>query len=235
MFVLDMRAVTEGVAAEWLSTPSLFHNIGAVYEVKCPNAYAYSVIPAETWDVLIYFEKTTAALPLDGAPPRSNKPATETITLGPTNLDFEAATKCWHLPADALGDYRWEIDKSVAYTGENSLAIRSLHENAEEAYLWQRADIDGMQGKTIRLTVALRASDLEGQVVLYVDEGIHFNYTTFEQVVDPDTFSGSGASEWVTEELVVDLSEEASHIAFGVKLQGSGQIWVDDFTIEVVD
>jgi hypothetical protein len=43
-----------------------------------------------------------------------------------------------------------------------------------------------------------------------------------------------GTSEWVRRELVLNVPSDAFAIAIGALLVGPGQVWVDDFTLEVV-
>ena len=44
-----------------------------------------------------------------------------------------------------------------------------------------------------------------------------------------------GTSDWKKYEIVLDVPEKASNIAFGVMLGGTGQVWFDNIKFEIVD
>ena len=44
-----------------------------------------------------------------------------------------------------------------------------------------------------------------------------------------------GTTDWTRHEAVLDVREAALRLAFGSVMKGAGQVWVDDFTLEVVD
>jgi hypothetical protein len=235
ILVLDLRSATESFAAEWLNRPQPIHYIGAVYEGKCPGAFFYSVIPAKTWDVMIYFENTTAAQYLREQVSPGGETVVEQVTLGPTNLGFEAGTICWHFPQRAVKDYLWKLDHDVARSGQNSVSIHARHGDAEEGFLWQMSDIMALQGQRVRISMALKVSENPESVALVFSEFVHQNEFVHQTIVDQNLLADKNLPEWFTVELIVDVSVDATNIAFGVKLLGSGQIWVDDFTIEVID
>ncbi len=43
-----------------------------------------------------------------------------------------------------------------------------------------------------------------------------------------------GTTEWQKYQIILDIPEEATFIAFGVLMNGSGQIWVNNFLFEEV-
>jgi hypothetical protein len=44
-----------------------------------------------------------------------------------------------------------------------------------------------------------------------------------------------GSSDWTRYDIVLDVPMNASNIAYGALLPGTGQIWFDDMKFEVVD
>jgi hypothetical protein len=44
-----------------------------------------------------------------------------------------------------------------------------------------------------------------------------------------------GTADWKKYEIVLDVPEESSQIAFGILMKGKGRVWLDDITFEVVD
>jgi hypothetical protein len=44
-----------------------------------------------------------------------------------------------------------------------------------------------------------------------------------------------GTTEWTKYDLVVDVPQTSTNIAFGVIIVGGGMIWIDELKLEVVD
>lgn len=60
---------------------------------------------------------------------------------------------------------------------------------------------------------------------------------TLEEVAfdDMEDRAVSGTSDWTHYDVVLDVDQYATVINIGVKLYGTGQVWLDDCTFEVVD
>lgn len=43
-----------------------------------------------------------------------------------------------------------------------------------------------------------------------------------------------GNTEWTRHHVVIDVPEQAEHIAFGLLLVGQGQVWIDDIVLAAV-
>jgi erythromycin esterase len=69
-FFLDLRDVdTATPATSWLAGPRLMRSIGAVFTPSRPGDYLYDVALPTRFDLVIYFEHTTAAIGLPYDPP----------------------------------------------------------------------------------------------------------------------------------------------------------------------
>ncbi|MES2107026.1 MAG: hypothetical protein V4634_23630 [Pseudomonadota bacterium] len=44
-----------------------------------------------------------------------------------------------------------------------------------------------------------------------------------------------GSSDWKRYDIVLDVAADSSNIAFGMLMVGSGQMWMDDLKMELVD
>jgi hypothetical protein len=44
-----------------------------------------------------------------------------------------------------------------------------------------------------------------------------------------------GTTSWTKYDIVLDVPDNASQIAYGALLEGTGQIWFDNIAIEIVD
>lgn len=43
-----------------------------------------------------------------------------------------------------------------------------------------------------------------------------------------------GTNDWIRYEIVLDVSDKAEWIVYGALMNGTGQIWISDFSFEVV-
>jgi hypothetical protein len=43
-----------------------------------------------------------------------------------------------------------------------------------------------------------------------------------------------GTSGWTRHEIVLDVAPEATFVSFGILLNGAGQAWIDDLSVDVV-
>ncbi|MGW8265684.1 MAG: erythromycin esterase family protein [Longimicrobiales bacterium] len=68
--ILDLRNVDLGAAATtWLAGPRLMRSIGAVYRPTTPGDFLYGVSIPSRFDLIVYFENTSAAVGLPYNPP----------------------------------------------------------------------------------------------------------------------------------------------------------------------
>jgi erythromycin esterase-like protein len=68
--VLDTRTVDLGTTAtSWLAGPHLMRSIGAVFTPATPGAYLYQVSIPSWYDLIIFFDNTSAAAGLPFDPP----------------------------------------------------------------------------------------------------------------------------------------------------------------------
>jgi erythromycin esterase len=44
----------------------------------------------------------------------------------------------------------------------------------------------------------------------------------------------TGTSDWTRYDIVLDVPTDATAIAFGIRLSGKGQVWLDDVTLTTV-
>jgi erythromycin esterase-like protein len=61
VFALDLRRIPAGAVAQWFRQPRLSRNIGAVYSEEAGQQFFSPVNAPETFDAMLFVEKTTAA------------------------------------------------------------------------------------------------------------------------------------------------------------------------------
>ncbi|MDQ5966651.1 MAG: hypothetical protein QG625_2806 [Cyanobacteriota bacterium erpe_2018_sw_39hr_WHONDRS-SW48-000098_B_bin.30] len=91
-----------------------------------------------------------------------------------------------------------------------------------------------MKDKRYRLTGWTKAAGVSGWAGMWmrVDGPAKGKSLAFDNMRDRPI---QGTEDWTKHEIVLDVPESATHVAFGVLLNGDGQIWMDDFEFEEVE
>lgn len=143
-----------------------------------------------------------------------------------TNVYFN-----WQETTTASSDYEVGIDTAVSYQGDHSGTIRSrVAEPNGAGTLYQTIRADAYRGQRIRAAAFLKTGQVDGRTLLDVavyDENGRF-------VNRGQNASFTGTQDWQQQEIVIDVPENSAYLSFGASLEGSGQVWVDDWTIDVV-
>ena len=88
------------------------------------------------------------------------------------------------------------------------------------------------RGSRVRLTGWMRSVDVTGWAGLWMRvDGSPRTTLAFDNM---QTRAVRGTTDWQQYEVVLDVADEASAIAFGFLLVGEGEVWVDDFSLETV-
>ena len=136
-------------------------------------------------------------------------------------------------PGQSATDYAIEIDHSVVRGGHSSLSIQAkVPKPSNSRSLTQIIKADSYRGKRVRLSGYLKTREVSESSSLW----LRIDGPTAAQGYDVmDRRPVTGTTEWTKYELTLDVPESAMRLAFGALLTGSGQIWVDDLTLEPVD
>ncbi|HEU4717038.1 MAG TPA: hypothetical protein VFU15_04365 [Bacteroidia bacterium] len=133
--------------------------------------------------------------------------------------------------------YDMHID-ATAHNGKNAATIRSLvPKPGGSGGLVQIIRADQYLGKRVRMTAWMKSENVSNFAGLWlrVDQAAPEgkNIVCFDNMRDRPV---KGTTGWTKYEIVFDVPPGATDIVFGAMLQGgTGQIWFDDFSFEVVD
>jgi len=140
----------------------------------------------------------------------------------------------WKVPGElSLKDYRIFLDTEIFRNGSASGSIKSNSPvgKGKSAFLMQTIKADNYQGKRVQISAYVKSENVEHATMwMRLDAG--------EMVVlGLDTMDDrpiQGTTDWQRYNLILDVPEETQQIVFGIKLKGSGQIWIDDIEFENV-
>ena len=142
--------------------------------------------------------------------------------------------KGWIKAGDSPNKYDMYVDAGNAQDGKKCATIKSNVGNIDGfGTLMQDCKPDKFLGKRIRMTGWIKSKDVKGWAGLWlrVDQKNSTEPLSFDNMEDRAV---KGTTDWIKYEIVLDVPTNASNIAFGALEAGTGQIWFDNLSFEVV-
>lgn len=142
--------------------------------------------------------------------------------------------KGWYKSGSAPEKYEMGVEFG---SGRASKYAATIQSNARRIHgfgtLMQNISADKYRGKKIKLSGYMKSYDVEkwAGFWLRVDAKKSKTPLSFDNMYDRPV---SGNSNWQKYEIILDVPDNASNIAFGALLSGTGKIWFDDLKIEEV-
>lgn len=141
----------------------------------------------------------------------------------------------WFKAGNKPGSYEMGIDKGAGQDGKNAATIKSIDEKIDGfGTLMQQSKPDKFMSKRIRMTGFLKSENVTGWAGLW----LRIDQTGSQKPLSIDNMKDrkiTGTTAWKKYEIVLDVPDNASLIAYGALLDGTGQIWFDDISFEIVD
>lgn len=149
-------------------------------------------------------------------------------------LSFDTPTG-WKKAGTSPDNYEMVIVRKGGQDGKNAATIESISPTANDfGTLMQSFNSGKYKGKQIKMTGYLKSADVSGWAGFWlrVDGQVEGDILSFDNMYDRPII---GTTEWKKFEILLPVPNDASRIAFGALIAGSGQIWFDNITFEVVD
>jgi len=151
-----------------------------------------------------------------------------------TSLPPELPTG-WHKAGSKPEKYEMGIEKGSDTHGKNAASIKSI-DPAIEGFgtLMQTIVAKNYLGKRVRMSGLMKSKDVNewAGFWLRVDQPNSQQSLSFDNMQDRAV---KGTTDWKKYEIVLDVPNNASNMAFGALISGTGQIWFDDLTFEIVN
>lgn len=141
----------------------------------------------------------------------------------------------WFNAGSKPQSYEMGIDKGAGQSGKNAATIKSKDLKIDGfGTLMQQCRPDKYLGKRVRMTGFVKSENVATWAGLWlrVDQSGSQQPLSFDNM---ENRSIKGTTDWKKYEIVLDVPGNASNIAFGALLAGTGQIWFDNITFEIVD
>lgn len=141
----------------------------------------------------------------------------------------------WFPAGNKPQSYEMGIDKGAGQSGKNAATIKSK-EAAIDGFgtLMQEFKPGQYLGKRVRMSGYVKSENVTNWAGLWfrVDQAGSKQSLSFDNM---EKRAIKGTTGWKKYEIVLDVPNHASLIAFGALLAGTGQIWFDNIKFEIVD
>ena len=126
------------------------------------------------------------------------------------------------------------IDKSAGQNGKNAATIKSIDKTIDGfGTLMQQCNPNKYLGKRIKMSGFVKTENVTGWAGLWlrVDQTVLRQPLSFDNMGDRPI---KGTTDWTKYEITLDVPNNASLIAYGALIDGTGQIWFDNITFEII-
>jgi hypothetical protein len=145
----------------------------------------------------------------------------------PTNMRFEQHLRHWRMMAPRTTHENGVVRSSRE--GQASAFLRSTKAPTQVvATLRQTIRADDYRGKLLRFSGDVKVEQVEQQAGLYLRTNEQGERLKVENVVQ-------GTHNWMRYEATTTVPEDALFIRFGLVLSGTGQIWLANARLEVIE
>jgi hypothetical protein len=141
----------------------------------------------------------------------------------------------WFAAGSKPKSYQMGTDKGAGQNGMNAATIKSVEKKIEGFGTLMQQSMPGIYlGKRVRMTGYMKSNNVGGWAGLWlrVDQAGSTKSLSFDNMADRPI---KGTTEWTKCEIVLDVPSNASMLAYGALLSGTGQIWFDNLQFEIVD
>ncbi|MEZ4864735.1 MAG: tetratricopeptide repeat protein [Caldilineaceae bacterium] len=183
------------------------------------------------WMADFMFEVVGQETPLTGI---ENKYDPENLDFAQSVIGSEQLPIGWLRAGSNPQDYIMGVDRSTTYQGKISACLRSRTKDAKRfGTLMQSFQADKYIGQRLQMSAYVKSKEIEDWAGLWMrvdgvnsKRSLHFDNMQERPI--------TGTTEWQNYQIILDIPEGATAIAFGALMGGSGQIWVNNFRFEQV-
>ena len=141
--------------------------------------------------------------------------------------------KGWKVTGDAPEKYELGIDPETTYENHPCVTIKARPDATDFAALAQGIQADAYHGKRLQFSAMVRSADLENRAALFMRVGgANGKMLAFDNMRNRPI---TGTNDWKQYAIVLDVSEKAYGIMFGILSALKGQVWMADVHLDVVD
>jgi hypothetical protein len=144
-----------------------------------------------------------------------------------------AAQSGWYKNGSHPAEYDMGTDTGTAFTGSSSGYIRSIKPSPSGfgTYM-QMVDATAYRGKRVRFSAYVKSEGLTQWSGLWMRVDVGTKAVAFDNMYGRPI---KDTQPWAQHSVVLDVSTDATVVAFGILLTGKGSVWIDDVELDVVN
>jgi hypothetical protein len=143
--------------------------------------------------------------------------------------------KGWFKAGTDPDKYEMSVDIGAGQESKNAATIKSIEKRIKGfGTLMQNCSPEKYAGKRVRMTGYMKSKDVAESAAFW----FRIDANGSKEPSNFDNMNGrpiKGTTDWKKYEIVLDVASDASNLAYGALLSGTGQIWFDNITLEIVD
>jgi hypothetical protein len=143
--------------------------------------------------------------------------------------------KGWFKAGSLPESYKTGLDKAIFQKGQKSVFMESLDKNIEGfVTIMQTCNAKSYLGTRIKMTGFIKSENVADWAGMWlrVDSKTAMESLSFDNMQDRPI---KGTTDWTKCEITLDVPEESGTINFGVLMSGTGKIWFDNISFEILD
>lgn len=138
----------------------------------------------------------------------------------------------WFLAGSKPSSYQTSVDKTMTQSGLPSAYLKSIVPVTDGfGTLMQEFSASDYVGKRVRLRTWVRSQDVEEWAGVWMRVDKEKTTVAFDNMQNRAI---NGTQPWKQYDVVLDVPQDATGIFFGILLHGSGEVWMNDVSFEVV-
>ena len=142
--------------------------------------------------------------------------------------------KGWFKAGSAPEKYDMGVDAGAGRNGKNAATIKSTARRIWGfGTLMQSCDATKYLGKRVKMSGYMKSEDVDKSAGFWfrVDGPNKKRSLSFDNMYDRPV---TGTTGWKKYEIVLDVPDSATQLAYGALISGTGQIWFENLEFEVV-
>ncbi len=150
-------------------------------------------------------------------------------------VQSDVTIKGWFKAGNLPESYKMGIDTKVAKNGNQSAFIESTADKIDGfTTIMQSFNAKNYLGTKVKLTGYIKPENVTDWSGMWmrVDSRKVQESLSFDNMQDRPV---TGTTDWIKCEITLDVPEESGAISFGALISGTGKIWFDNVTFEILD
>lgn len=151
----------------------------------------------------------------------------------PTNMHFDQQLLHWHFNS-TTPQYESGVDTKIHQGISSAFLLSTVAETEAFAVLRQTLNAHGYRGKRLRFSGDIKVKQVEQQAGLWEEVVVQSLPHHRGMRLKPENVV-QGTHEWMRYEQTIFIPEDAYFVRFGLVLYGTGQIWLANARLEVIE